>query len=347
MRSMILAAGVSALAASCACAAELTELAVHYAMRTEEAPAIDGRLDEEAWGRAPKFTRYRHSYGDKRQETSIRELWDGKGLYVGIENKESDMDRLRVTARTRDGNQIWADDSAEIYIDPSASGYSMFQFCVNSIGTLGDYWQVDMGFTDWSWSASSAKAACGRTSDAWAIEFFVSWNDLKKTPSVGDVWMFFHQRFSYTDGKGGRSAASTSGGAYHNRRFGYMLFIDKDIPAPGQLVEKLRSLAKPPWVLPLDGGKWIYAGGGPSAAVEDSSAIISGLKGEAESALKSVDKASDGADASKDAVRKLHERFESAGKSDGEFDRMAEYMAVRDAAKLLLDDLELTELIKQ
>ena len=176
-------------------AAPLQRLALHVAVKADRTPVVDGRLDEACWKAAPAFTQYIRGYGKNYQDTSIRVVWTDAGITFGIVNSEKHLSRLKVSVRSRDGGYVWADDSAEIYLDPTATGYTVFKFDVNCIGTIGDFWQVDPGFTDVSWSASSAKAGCARTADAWTIEFFVSWADLKKTAHPGDVWMMMHQRF--------------------------------------------------------------------------------------------------------------------------------------------------------
>jgi hypothetical protein len=324
-------------------------LAIHYAIRTDKAPELDGRLDEPCWKASPEFAKYVRMYGENYQPTSIRVVWGDAGIYFGIVNGEKHLDRLKVSVRTRDGGAVWADDSAEIYLDPTATGYSMFKFDINSIGTIGDFWQVDMGFTDTSWSASSAKAICGRTEDGWTIEFFVSWADLKKTPHPGDVWMMMHQRFSYTADDAHRCAVSTSGGGYYNRKFGFIYFVDKQFPDAEKVGQALLKFAVQPWVLPLN-GDWLYAEGG-KVEKESCETIIARLRERAEASLDAVseileDAPDESTKSRLDALRKRFEAAEEKSKSEEKFSAMAEFQKISLAAEELRYEAELAELLK-
>ena len=329
-------------------AAPLQRLALHIAVRADRAPVLDGRLDEACWKAAPAFTQYIRGYGSNYQDTSIRIVWTDAGITFGVVNSEKDLRRLKVSVRSRDGGYVWADDSAEIYLDPTATGYTVFKFDVNCIGTIGDFWQVDPGFTDISWSASSAKAACGRTADAWTIEFFISWADLKKTAHACDVWMMMHQRFSYTAADGHRCAVSTSGGNWYNRRFGYIFFVDKQLPTQRQIGQKLLKTARAPWVLPLE-GKWLYAA---DRRVDDltTAAAVARLRASAKASLDAVAKvlkrAPDPSTQKQlDALRKRFDGAVPGAGIDGAFTAMKTLHEITGAASEVRDEALLAEML--
>ena len=326
---------VLTLAASTAAAAPLRELAVHQAVKAAKTPTVDGRLDEPAWQRAPVFTRYRHDGGDNPQETSIRIVWDDQGITFGIVNSEAHPGRLRASVRTRDGGYVWSDDSAEFYLDPTATGYSLFKFDVNSVGTIGDTWQPDPGFVDQSWSASSARAAGRVGKTAWTLEFFVSWADLQRTPAPGDVWMFFHRRLAWTDKDAKLTTTSTSGGHYGNRVFGYIYFVAGDPPEPMEVGRKL-MIAPPPWVAQT-GGRWLWARTRQSLQRRPPQAVAQHYRGEARRALDRVRDfaaASRGVDAARDLAA-LEARFAAAAETGAVVARAAAYHAlIRDGEEL-------------
>ncbi len=239
-------------------AAPLRILATHLAKKANGPIVIDGKLDESDWKNAPEFTAYRYGSGPVKLKTSMRIIYDRRGIYLGVVNYEDRMDRLKTTVYSRDGKHIWTDDSAEFYIDPTATANTMFKFDVNSAGAIGDFWQVDPGFTNHNWSASSAESKSLKYPDRWTIEFFVSWQDLKKTASPGDVWLIMHQRFSTTHGK--LCASSTSGGNFYNRRFGYLFFIEDKVPTSEKITARCVKTATAPWLV-YCGGKYHYFDG--------------------------------------------------------------------------------------
>ena len=327
-------------------AAPLRELSVQYAMRTDKPPTLDGDLSDPCWQKAPEFTRYRNGMGANHQKTSLRILWDDRGLYFGVKNYEKSLDKLKADIKTRDGGHIWADDSGEFYIDPTCTGYSMFKFEINCVGAVGDWWQVDMGFTDKEWSASSARAASGRTPDAWTIEFFVSWTDLKRTPKSGDLWMLMHVRFLQTDGP--ISAVSSSGGTFYDRKFGYIYFIDGKTPPPLELGAKLMATATQPWALPV-GDDWLLASGG-KLELEKPDGIVRRLEAKAAKELDAADalqaKYPDPAQAK--ALKSLRDRLKKTTEPGAaEFAGMAELDAIAAAAITINDTLSINELTNE
>ncbi len=337
------------LGTSLAWPASLQKLALHYAVKADPAPVLDGKLDDPCWKLAPPFTNYVRIYGDNYQDISLQAAWDDAGLYLAIVNSEQHLERLKVNVRTRDGGMVWDDDSAEIYLDPTATAASLFKFDVNSIGVIADYWQVDVGFTDYTWNASSARAATGRTPDAWTIEFFVSWADIKKTPQAGDIWMLTHQRFSYTSGNGSRTAMSTNGGSFYNRRFGYLYFADEALPPPPEVGAKLLKLAVQPWVMPLN-GDWLYGQNSQLGSLS-TEALLLRFQGQAQQALNTVAEALKTApDArSQQQFDALNKRFDdacAAAQGGDIFPSMQEFHKITGEAENLRDEVLLAELLK-
>ncbi len=267
-------------------AREFRELALHHAVRAETVPIIDGSLDEACWKLAPPFSRYTHDAGKNPQETHIRIVWDDRGITFGVINMEAHPERIRASVRTRDGGQVWADDSNEFYVDPTATGYALYKFDVNSIGTIADFWQPDPGFTDHSWSATSARAASSTGTDAWTLEFFVPWSDLGVRAAPGDLWMFFHRRLAWTDADGKLTVTSSTGGNFMERKFGYISFTTAELPTPEALGERLGSAAAP-WVVPMK-NRWLWANGDGTPRLAEPPAVVAHYRELAEEAVSAA-----------------------------------------------------------
>lgn len=246
--------------ASLSCiAAETQNLAVQYALKTDDVIKIDGKLDEAAWKKAPEFTDYRFVNGPMPKKTSLRILWGKHGIYLGVVNYERKGYSLRTTVRTRDGGHIWADDSGEFYIDPFANGYSMFKFDVNSVGAIYDFWQVDPGNIDTSYRSPSAVSASQILPDRWTIEFFVSYADMQvKRPEAGSIWAIMHRRLAYTEGP--LIDLSTSGGNFNNRRFGYVFMTENGSLPRATVLAQLKRYASAPWLAKV-GNEYFWTDG--------------------------------------------------------------------------------------
>ncbi len=114
---------------------------VGTAARAEQAPTIDGRLDEPVWGRADVLTDF-IKWGmatDADHVTRARVVHDGDDLYIALEC-EQDTSDLVTNAAPRDGS-TWHDDSVEIFMNPRVGEYEYVQLIINAAGAFFDQWR--------------------------------------------------------------------------------------------------------------------------------------------------------------------------------------------------------------
>ncbi len=127
-------------------AAAADEVAV---VDVEEAPVIDGVLDEADWARAQPvtdFLRYRPTAGGPPDEhIEIRFLQDEKNLYVGIRVTGGKPPWARLAAR----EAINSDDQIGVYLDPFGTGETGYIFYFNPLGI-----QQDIQFISGRWITS-------------------------------------------------------------------------------------------------------------------------------------------------------------------------------------------------
>jgi hypothetical protein len=318
----------------------LRELSVKYALKTNYPPVLDGKLNDKCWQEAPTYSRYQ-SKAKQPQKTELKIVWTEKGIYLGIKNYERNIDSLKAKTNLRDGGRVWADDCSELYIDPTATGYTMFKFEINSIAAIADVWQVDMGFTDTTWNAASARASCGKTADAWNIEFFVSWVDLKKKPEVGDIWCIIHRRLSWTSGI--LEDYSSSGGRFHDRKFGYLYFMDKKLPPVKELGNKLLAMASPEWVLPYQ-KQWIWAKDKKQVVISSGNSIILEMNKLAQKNLTKAAKVTANDAPLKNKTFKLQTELNNVSRKDA-FSAMKKYNEIATDSQKLIDEFQLMKLI--
>jgi hypothetical protein len=96
--------------------------------RADKPIQIDGKLDEEAWGRSPvtllREERQMYLFGARKAPWKgpddlsgrLRFLWDDKGLYVAMEVEDD------VFANPKQDGEIWNQDGLQFLIDPSRAG---------------------------------------------------------------------------------------------------------------------------------------------------------------------------------------------------------------------------------
>lgn len=149
-----------------------------------EAPVLDGKLEDAAWSKARQITEFLDQSGfptDRRQ--SLRLLYDTKGLYLGLWSEKMPGEALLAEHTQRDDPNLWQDECIEIFLDPNLDRNNYFQFVANLKGVQTDYKFVDTKRTkrDWKqaikWNAGW-KVAGFETDDHWSAEVFIPWADI-------------------------------------------------------------------------------------------------------------------------------------------------------------------------
>lgn len=152
------------------------------AVRVEQAPNIDGVLDDAVWAEAPvidDFTQQEPREGEPATErTEIRVLYDGSSLFLGIHAFDSAPDAVISTELRRDGDRILEEDNVQIILDTFMDSRSAYMFVVSPMGAQLDQQVADEGGRDrrggggavnrdWDgvWSVSAR-----RVQDGWVAE---------------------------------------------------------------------------------------------------------------------------------------------------------------------------------
>jgi len=114
---------------------------VGTAVRVDEPPTIDGRLDEPVWRRADVLTEFiKWGMADSaKYATRVRLAHDGRNLFIALEG-EQDTSKLVTSAAPRDG-YTWKDDSVEIFMNPRYGDPAYVQLIINAAGAFFDQWR--------------------------------------------------------------------------------------------------------------------------------------------------------------------------------------------------------------
>ena len=111
------------------------------ATKVEEAPVIDGRLDDPVWQivtGASEFFQREPVEGEAATEgTSVYILYDDTHLYIGVELLDSEPLQIRASELQRDST-LDNDDSFTVAIDSFHDHRNAFVFRLNALGTRYD-----------------------------------------------------------------------------------------------------------------------------------------------------------------------------------------------------------------
>ena len=131
-----------------------------YRLPTLEVPVvIDGRIDVAEWSDAVWQPLGFAVESTTNQPTMARWKADEHALYLALRATEPTPSAMKVIS---DAPQIWAGDSFEIFLTPSAKRYPYYQFCVNPRGAI---WGTQWSRTDQPELDVSPVQVAGRIDD--------------------------------------------------------------------------------------------------------------------------------------------------------------------------------------
>jgi hypothetical protein len=151
------------------------------AFQLEEAPTIDGKLDDKAWAGATKLVNWSNVAGTgvaACQTTGWVGQKDGK-MYMAFRCDEPNMDKL-VTGKKAG----WQNDCIEIWFDPTDQRKSYSHVVVTADGqveasrTVPDANWLGEGTRDDGWKPS-IQVKTGREEKAWTVELAIDIKDLE------------------------------------------------------------------------------------------------------------------------------------------------------------------------
>ena len=162
-----------------------------------ERVAIDGRLDEGAWARAPVHDRFWETFPQAevpaRVRTEMRVLYDGQALYVGLRAFDPDMAKLRAPYARRD-NVLNDQDMLVLYVDPVGKRKFAQYFRVNPRGSIADgLYNEDSAKEDPS-PDFDFEVATGRFEEGWTAEFRIPFSSLRYSDPPSSEWTIMATR---------------------------------------------------------------------------------------------------------------------------------------------------------
>ncbi len=150
------------------------------AERTEEAPKIDGILEEACWKKAAfkgKFFEYKPNNGDPSDfTTELYIRYDDKALYIAALLHDKEPDKIGTEFGLRD-TEWKAADKFVLLLDTYNNGQNAFRFVVNASGVQADV-EITNGRWDYNWNAVW-KSAVGFNKKGWVVEMEIPYSAIR------------------------------------------------------------------------------------------------------------------------------------------------------------------------
>ena len=154
-------------------------------VRTDTAPIIDGKLDDQVWHRADEMTGF-SKWGSTSPADYTTRAWvahDGHSLYLALSCPQETAG-LRTQAAPRDG-YAWRDDSVEIFVNPEMAEFPYVQFIITAGGAFFDQWgqSSDQSYQERLAANFSCEWSVEVGDDGWTAEVSVPLAELECTPA--------------------------------------------------------------------------------------------------------------------------------------------------------------------
>lgn len=172
---------------------------------------IDGRLDDAAWQKAAKITKFwvlQPESPTRISPTAVRLLWDRQNLYVAFECTDDDI----WSYSNKHDDELWNGDVGELFIKPSRGKRAYYEFVTAPNGAQYDGRYTSRGaggfnrFKGWSSGAKIASKIDGTDGDGsdddrgYVIEMAIPLEAIidEPKPADGVTWTFGAFRYDYT-----------------------------------------------------------------------------------------------------------------------------------------------------
>lgn len=166
------------------------------AVKTAQAPRMDGHINDAAWQQAPlatDFMQYSPSYGAPvSAKTEVRILYDDEALYVGAYLYD-DPSLIRKQITARDGEQQQDADYFSVFVDTYNDQQNGFQFLVTSSNVQTDAKLTPTAnpgfgqFGDKAWDAVW-ESYVQIQADGWSIEMRIPYISLRFAKKDIQTW---------------------------------------------------------------------------------------------------------------------------------------------------------------
>ncbi len=166
--------------------------------RTQEAPKIDGKLDDSAWaaaGEAAGFTEFRPTMNVKETEenkTLVKMVYDNSALYISAHLYD---DPAKIAKQLSSRDNFGSADFFAVVLNPNNDAQNDTEFFVFASGTQADAIATPAVGEDFGWN-SVWSSAVEIVEDGWILEMKIPYSCLRFNNTDVETWgIQFHRRF--------------------------------------------------------------------------------------------------------------------------------------------------------
>ena len=148
-RKFVLGLLLFAVAGLVGMAAELSEA---RALKLDQPPKLDGKLDEPFWEQAKSNGNFFVHRGDGKRtdDTEFKVAYDNTWLYFGVRCSNDQLHRFKAKHQSHE-DPVITDDSVELFLDPAGDGSIYFHYML-SFNNIHREQIVRNGVKDWTWN---------------------------------------------------------------------------------------------------------------------------------------------------------------------------------------------------
>ena len=201
-------------------------------------PAVDGRLEDEAWQRAASIDDFIQWEPDNMAPLSERTVaqvaYDDRHIYIAVRAFESVPGGVTAGLGRRD--TFLPTDHLEIGFDPRHDHQTSYVFQVNPSGVQGDFVHFDDQRVDRDYDAVW-EVRTQVTSDGWTAEFQIPFSQMRFSvaPDQPTVWGFMVRREIHRRGEQGQWVGRPRGEQGNVSRWGHLVFEAPFVSPPRRL----------------------------------------------------------------------------------------------------------------
>jgi hypothetical protein len=141
---------------------------------------LGGLMTSDLWAGVKPLRLLDTSFLPSKPPTQVRVAWNDESLLVHMTCFEPKIENLVARAARNDAEEIWKDDSVELFLDSTEAAGKDLQFIVNSRGTVWDALRKGSSLPDPLWN-SAASVESRVDANRWTVLFRIPWSDLGLT----------------------------------------------------------------------------------------------------------------------------------------------------------------------
>jgi hypothetical protein len=172
--------------------AQTSEPPVYSAARIDEAPVIDGNLDDPVWSTVPVISKFIQQLPDEgmpaTERTEAKIAYDRQNLYFAVRCYDSEPDKIIANEMRRDVLSISTkDDNFAIFLDTFHDKRNAFFFIITPKGSMHDALSTDARQFNWDWD-TVWDARTKIDDKGWTVEMVLPFKSLRYDVNQSKTW---------------------------------------------------------------------------------------------------------------------------------------------------------------